>query len=90
MVAHLDGVATTFPPFQEAGDAITAGPRKGRTVVRNAARARRWAADVGVHLGLRPRFADVTIGAADPTIGSRSASEDPKTAAAAIGAAVPG
>jgi beta-N-acetylhexosaminidase len=34
--------------------------------------------------------ADVTIGAADPIIGSRSASEDPKTAAAAVRAAVPG
>ncbi len=89
VVSHLDGVATTFPPFQEAGDAVAAGP-SGRTAVRNAA--------AGTAMELRTLgftwvfapVADVTIGATDPTIGSRSPSQDPKTAAAAIGAAVPG
>ena len=90
VVAHLDGVTTTFPPFQEAGDAITAGPRKGRTVVRNAAASTAMELRMLGFTWVFAPVADVTIGASDPTIGSRSASQDPKTAAAAIGAAVPG
>ena len=89
VVAHLDGVATTFPAFEEAGDAIGSGPQ-GKAVVHEAALS--TAMELRM-LGLTWVFApvaDVTIGAADPTIGSRSPSEDPKTAAAAIRAAVPG
>ncbi|MGH3306639.1 MAG: glycoside hydrolase family 3 N-terminal domain-containing protein [Nocardioides sp.] len=90
VVAHLDGVATTFPPFQEAGDAITAGARQGRTAVRNAAVSTAMELRMLGFTWVFAPVADVTIGAADPTIGSRSPSQDPKTAAAAIGAAVPG
>ena len=90
VVAHLNGVATAFPPFQEAGDAIAAGARQGRTVVRNAAAATAMELRMLGFTWVFAPVADVTIGAADPTIGSRSASQDPKTAAAAIGAAVPG
>jgi beta-N-acetylhexosaminidase len=90
LVAHLDGVVTTFPPFQEAGDAIAADPRQGRTVVRNAAATTAMELRTLGFTWVFAPVADVTIGAADPTIGSRSPSEDPKTAAAAIGAAVPG
>ena len=89
LVSHLDGVATTFPPFQEAGDAITSGPQ-GKTVVHNAAVSTAMELRMLGFTWVFAPVADVTIGAADPTIGSRSASEDPKTAAAAIGAAVPG
>ncbi len=90
VVAHLDGVATTFPPFQEAGDAIAGGARQGNTAVRNAAAATAMELRMLGFTWVFAPVADVTIGAADPTIGSRSPSEDPKTAAAAIGAAVPG
>ena len=90
VVAHLDGVATTFPPFQEAGDAIAAGPRQGRAVVRKAAASTAMELRMLGFTWVFAPVADVTIGAADPTIGSRSPSQDPKTAAAAIGAAVPG
>ena len=90
LVAHLDGVTTPFPPFQAAGDAIAAGARQGSTVVRNAAASTAMELRMLGFTWVFAPVADVTIGAADPTIGSRSASEDPKTAAAAIGAAVPG
>ena len=90
VVAHLDGVATTFPPFQEAGDAVTAEPKRGQTVVRHAAAATAMELRMMGFTWVFAPVADVTIGAADPIIGSRSASEDPKTAAAAVGAAVPG
>ena len=90
VVAHLAGVATTFPPFEEAGDAIAAGPRRGNAVVRKAAASTAMELRMLGFTWVFAPVADVTIGAADPTIGSRSPSQDPKTAAAAIGAAVPG
>ncbi len=90
VVAHLDGIATTFPPFQEAGDAIAAGPRQGNAVVRKAAASTAMELRMLGFTWVFAPVADVTIGAADPTIGSRSPSQDPRTAAAAIGAAVPG
>jgi beta-N-acetylhexosaminidase len=90
VVAHLDGVATTFPPFQEGGNAVATEPRRGRTVVRNAAAATAMELRMMGFTWVFAPVADVTIGAADPIIGSRSASEDPKTAAAAVRAAVPG
>ena len=75
LVAHLDGVATTFPPFEEAGDAIAAGPRQGETVVRNAATSTAMELRMLGFTWVFAPVADVTIGAADPTIGSRSASQ---------------
>jgi beta-N-acetylhexosaminidase len=90
VVAHLDGVATTFPPFQEAGNAVAAEPKRGRTVVRHAAAATAMELRMLGFTWVFAPVADVTIGAADPIIGTRSASEDPKTAAAAVRAAVPG
>jgi len=89
-VAHLDGVATGFPAFAEAGAAIEADARAGRRRVRDAA----YAAALELRaLGFTWVFApvaDVTIGSSDPTIGSRSASSDPRVAAGATGAAVRG
>lgn len=89
-VSHLRGIATEFPHFQSAGLAIAADARLGRRVTRAAALT------TGLELrglGFTWVFApvaDVTIGAADPTIGARSASEDPAIAAQAVGAAVKG
>ena len=89
-VSHLRGVATDFPHFQTAGLAIQADPQLGRRVTRAAALT------TGLELrglGFTWVFApvaDVTIGAADPTIGARSPSEDPTVAGRAIGAAIKG
>lgn len=89
-VSHLRGIATDFPHFASAGLAIDADARLGRRVTREAALT------TGLELrglGFTWIFApvaDVTIGAADPTIGDRSPSEDPAVAAQAIGAAVKG
>ena len=89
-VSHLRGIATEFPHFQSAGLAIESDPRIGRRVTRAAALT------TGLELrglGFTWVFApvaDVTIGAADPTIGPRSPSEDPAVAAQAIGAAIKG
>lgn len=90
IVAHLRGVATEFPAFAAAGAAITADPRTGRAVTRRSAY---WMGlelrDLGFTWAWGP-VADVTVGEADPTIGSRSPSSDPATAAAAVAAAVGG
>ncbi len=89
-VEALRGVATSFPAFAEAGDAIATTPRSGARVVRRAADA------AGLelrHLGFTWVFgpvADVTIGPGDPTIGTRSASTDPVVAAQAVRAALDG
>ncbi len=93
-VAHLRGIATEFPAFQVAGMAVerdrAEGGRAGRRAVVAAARAsglelRR----LGFTWVFAP-VADVTIGSADPTIGTRSAGTDPRTAATATAAAVRG
>ena len=81
VVSHLSGIATDYPPFEDAGAAVENGERG---VVREAART------TGLELrglGFTWVFApvaDVTIGSDDPTIGSRSPSEDPKIAAGAV------
>ncbi len=89
-VSHLRGIATDFPHFQSAGLAIQADPRLGRWVTREAALTTGLELrDLGFTWVFAP-VADVTIGAADVTIGPRSPSEDPKVAAQAIGAAIKG
>ncbi|WP_308203860.1 glycoside hydrolase family 3 N-terminal domain-containing protein, partial [Frankia gtarii] len=89
-VSHLRGIATEFPAFDAAGVAISADGRSGREVVRQAAYATGLELrDLGFTWVFAP-VADVTIGAADPTIGTRSASEDPAVAAKATAAAVRG
>lgn len=90
VVSHLRGIATEFPPFAVAGPAVANSGAEGRKAVTEAARA------TGLelrNLGFTWVFApvaDVTVGAADPTIGSRSPSGDPQLAAAALEAAVAG
>jgi beta-N-acetylhexosaminidase len=89
VVSHLRGVATEFPPFASAGVAVSRG-RPGERVVTEAARATSLELrDLGFTWVFAP-VADVTIGAADPTIGSRSPSGDPDLASRAVAAAVEG
>ena len=90
VVSHLRGVATEFPEFARTRDAIEAKPRKGVTATTEAARTTALELrDLGFTWAFAP-VADVTVGAADPTIGSRSPSEDPRIAATAVSAAVQG
>ncbi|QZY27887.1 glycoside hydrolase family 3 N-terminal domain-containing protein [Nocardioides coralli] len=89
-VAHLRGIATDFPAFAAAGEAIAADRRSGSRAVADAARTTALELrDLGFSWVFAP-VADVTIGAADPTIGSRSPSSEPKLAARAVRAAVAG
>lgn len=89
-VAHLRGVATDFPPFASAGTAIEADRRQGRRVVRDASYAMAMELRALGFTWIFAPVADVTIGAADPTIGSRSPSQDPKIAGEATAVAVKG
>ncbi|WP_246210010.1 glycoside hydrolase family 3 N-terminal domain-containing protein [Nocardioides piscis] len=89
-VSHLRGIATEFPAFAAAGAAIDADPANGREVVRQAAYATGLELrELGFTWVFAP-VADVTIGAADPTIGTRSPSQDPAVASKATAAAVRG
>ena len=90
VVSHLAGIATEFPPFETAGTAIQADRKQGPAVVREAAAATALELRMLGFTWVFAPVADVTIGDADPTIGSRSPSGDPRTAAAATGAAVAG
>ncbi|MDN4163110.1 glycoside hydrolase family 3 N-terminal domain-containing protein [Nocardioides abyssi] len=88
-VSHLRGIATEFPSFAHAGAAVAQG-REGRDIVRRAAETTGLELrDLGFTWVFAP-VADVTVGAADPTIGTRSPSTDPELAAAAVRAAVEG
>ncbi len=89
-VEALRGVATSFPAFAEAGDAIVGSPHSGARVVRRAADAAGLELrDLGFTWVFGP-VADVTIGPADPTIGTRSASTDPAVVTRAVEAALAG
>ncbi len=89
-VSHLRGVATDFPHFQSAGLAIQVDRNEGRKVTRVAALSSGLELrGLGFTWVFAP-VADVTIGAADPTIGARSPSQDPAVAAIATAAAVRG
>ncbi len=90
VVSHLRGIATEFPTFATAGEAVAEGGARGRTAVRRAAEATGLELrDLGFTWVFAP-VADVTIGAADPTIGSRSPSTDPGIAGQVVAAAVRG
>lgn len=89
-VAHLRGVATEFPAFAAAGEAVDRSGRRGRVAVRQAAYATGMELrSLGFSWVFAP-VADVTIGAADVTIGSRAPSDDPRLAKAAVSHAVRG
>lgn len=90
VVAHLRGIAADFPSFAMSGSAVAQQGRAGRRTVRAAMRAKALELrELGFTWVFAP-VADVTIGDADVTIGSRSASSDPEVAARAVSAAVKG
>lgn len=90
VVAHLKGIAADFPSLATAGAAIAQQGAAGRRTVRNAMRAKALELrELGFTWVFAP-VADVTIGDADVTIRSRSASSDPQVATAAVRAAVEG
>lgn len=90
VVAHLRGITAEFPSFATAGAAVAQKGREGRRTVRAAMRAKALELrELGFTWVFAP-VADVTIGEADVTIGSRSASSDPEVAAPAVSAAVEG
>lgn len=90
LVARLADPLTTFPAFMSAGAAIRGHGDAGASVVTAAAKAS------GAELraaGYNTVFApdgDITIGPADPIIGSRSAGSDPTIVAKSVVAAVEG
>jgi beta-N-acetylhexosaminidase len=90
LVARLTDPLTTFPTFMSAGAAIAGHGDDGAAVVTAATRAS------GAELraaGYNTVFApdgDITIGPADPIIGSRSAGSDASVVAQAVVAAVDG
>lgn len=90
LVARLTDPLTTFPTFMSAGAAIAGHGDDGAAAVTAAARAS------GAELraaGYNTVFApdgDITIGPADPIIGSRSAGSDADVVAQAVVAAVAG
>jgi len=90
VVAHLRGITADFPSFATAGTAIAQKGRPGRRTVRAAMRAKALELRELGFTWLFAPVADVTIGDADVTIRSRSASSDPEVAAAAVSAAVKG
>lgn len=89
VVAHLDGIATTFPSFATAGSAVERG-REGRRAVAEAARATGLELRSFGFTWVWAPVGDVTVGSADPTIGSRSPSTDPDVAARTVAAATQG
>lgn len=90
LVARLTDPLTTFPTFMSAGAAIAGNRERGVSAVTAAARGS------GAELraaGYNMVFApdgDITIGPADPIIGSRSAGSDPAIVSTAVVAAVDG
>lgn len=88
-VAHLSGVTTELPPFASAGVAAGTGPEGAASVRSAMAAAAMELRELGFTWVFAP-VADVTIGSADPTIGSRSPSSDPQVAATTSTAAVQG
>ena len=89
-VAHLRGIATEYPAFAAAGAAVERAGAQGREVVRDAARTTALELRSLGFTWVYAPVADVTIGAADVTIGSRAPSDEPGPAAKAVGAAVRG
>jgi beta-N-acetylhexosaminidase len=90
LVARLTDPLTTFPAFMSAGAAIQGQGDDGAAAVTAATRASgAELRDAGYNMVFAPD-GDITIGAADPIIGSRSAGSDPGTVARAVVAAVEG
>ncbi len=75
LVERIRGAATRFPAFMAAGAADRA--RLTRTAYAASGAELRW---MGVNVDFAPD-ADVTVGPADPAIGSRAAGDDPAAVA---------
>lgn len=89
-VTRFTGDVTAFPTMMTAGAAVSAEPGAGGRVVADASRsAGRQLRALGLTWVNAP-VADVTVGPSDPTIGSRSPSDDPHTAALVVQSAVEG
>lgn len=94
-VAHLGALVAAHPAFMTAGAVVAGAPRRGEAA---AGEATVTAATRALALELRAAgftwdfapVADVTMGTADPTIGTRSPSGDPDVAAVATVAAMRG
>ncbi|MFV0460372.1 MAG: glycoside hydrolase family 3 N-terminal domain-containing protein [Actinomycetales bacterium] len=90
IVARLSGVVPDTPSFMSAGAAVAGDSEAGAAAVRSAAVATGNALrSLGFTWVFAPS-ADVTIGPQDPTIGSRSAGDDPRIVSEAVTAAVTG
>lgn len=90
LVARLGEPLTPFPSFMTSGAAFAGDPTGAAEVVRAAARASgAELRAVGYNAAFAP-IGDLTVGADDPIIGSRSAGSDAEAAAAAVAAAVRG
>ena len=88
-VSHLEGITTALPAFAVDGQAVANGPTGASAVQALATATGLELRDLGFTWDFAP-VADVTIGAADVTIGDRSASSDPQVAARTVTAAVDG
>lgn len=88
-VSHLSGVTTELPAFAEAGRAVSTGGAGAQAVQAAMTAAALELRDLGFTWVFAP-VADVTIGSADPTIGSRSPSTDPGIAGLTAVAAIRG
>lgn len=90
LVARLADPLTSFPTHMSAGAAITGHGADGASAVQAATRASGAELRAAGYNTVFAPVADITIGTADPIIGSRSAGSDPQTVAAAVVAAVDG
>jgi beta-N-acetylhexosaminidase len=88
-VAHLDGVATDFPAYAAAGEAFAADRTTGRQAVLGAAEAAALELRSLGFTWVYAPVADIDRGESE-IIGSRSPSDDPRLASAAIRASVDG
>ncbi len=90
LVARLGKVSPETPTFMSAGAAIAGSPTGGPAAVQNAALASgQYLRTLGFTWVFAPD-ADVTSGRSDPTIGTRSASDDPALVSQAVTAALAG
>jgi beta-N-acetylhexosaminidase len=87
LVARVRAPAAEFPTFMTAGAAVAGGDV---AAVQDAAEASGAQLRSLGFTWVNAPDADVTIGPSDPTIGSRSASDDPKLVARTVTAAVEG
>jgi beta-N-acetylhexosaminidase len=87
LVARIREPAAEFPTFMTAGAAAAGGDLEA---VRDAARASGEELRSLGFTWVNAPVADVTIGPADPTIGARSASDDPQLVAKTVTAAIEG